>query len=255
MLQNTTKAKLKAGETVIGCFVRYPEPSLIELLALQGWDFLVLDGEHGTMGLRDLENMVRACEIRDVTPIVRVSTNLQPIILRFMDTGAQGAQVPWINSGADAEAAVRSVKYFPEGARGMAGVRAADFAQTLPQDEYAKKANAETMVICQIESPEAVENASDIASVKGVDAVFIGPSDFSQSHGYTGQPKHPKMQEAMQRVTDDVAKSDAVFGTMINNTDDIPLWRERGARYIATTIEPLLKAAAQGYLQRARELV
>ena len=103
MQTNTTKAKLHAGEMVLGCFVRYPDASLIEVLGYLGWDFLVFDGEHGTMEPRDCENMVRAAELRGVTPIVRVTTNLAPIILRYLDTGAQGALVPWINSAEEAE--------------------------------------------------------------------------------------------------------------------------------------------------------
>src|SRR5712692_2312867 len=107
------KEKLKAGETTFGCFVRYPDSSLVEVLGYQGWDFLVFDAEHGTLEPRECENMVRAAELRSTTPIVRVTTNLPPIILRFMDTGAQGVQVPWVNSVADAERAVRAVKYYP----------------------------------------------------------------------------------------------------------------------------------------------
>ena len=103
MRTNTTKAKLKAGETVFGCFLRYSDPTLVEVIGYQDWDFLVFDGEHGTIEPRDCENMVRAAELRNVTPIVRVTTNLSPIILRFMDTGAQGLHIPWVNSAAEAE--------------------------------------------------------------------------------------------------------------------------------------------------------
>ncbi len=85
MQANTTKAKLQAGETVLGCFVRYPDPSLVEVIGYQGWDFLVFDAEHGVIEPRDCENMVRAAELRGVTPLVRVTTNLPPIILRYMD--------------------------------------------------------------------------------------------------------------------------------------------------------------------------
>ena len=102
MQTNSTKAKLQAGEMVLGCFVRYPDASLIEVLGYLGWDFLVFDGEHGTLEPRDCENLVRAAELRGVTPIVRVTTNLAPIILRYLDTGAQGALVPWINSAEEA---------------------------------------------------------------------------------------------------------------------------------------------------------
>jgi len=114
---NTTKARLKAGETVFGCFVRYPDASLIEVLGYQDWDFLVFDGEHGVIEPRDCEHMVRAAELRNVTPIVRATTNAPPVILRYMDTGAQGVHVPWVNSAAEAEAVVRSLAVAMHGGR------------------------------------------------------------------------------------------------------------------------------------------
>ena len=96
MQTNTTKQKLNNGETVYGAFFRTPDNSLIELQGYLGWDFLVLDGEHGTLQPRDVEDQCRACELHGVTPIARATTNEQSIILRFMDTGVQGAlhQVP-----------------------------------------------------------------------------------------------------------------------------------------------------------------
>ena len=131
MRENKTKAKLLAGETVLGCFLRYPDPSLAEFVALMGWDFLMFDGEHGVMEPADCENLVRAAELRDVTPIARVPTNQPHVILRMLDTGVGGIHVPWVNSGAEAEAAVQAIKYGPRGMRGLAGVRAADVGQTM----------------------------------------------------------------------------------------------------------------------------
>ncbi len=98
MKTNATKAKLNAGETVFGCFVRYPSSGLVELLGYQPWDFIVFDAEHGTIEPGDCEDMARAAELRGVTPVVRVTTNQPHIILRFMDTGAQGLHVPWVKN-------------------------------------------------------------------------------------------------------------------------------------------------------------
>ena len=250
---NSTKTKLKAGETVFGCFVRYPDPSLIELLGFQGWDFLVLDAEHGTIEPRDCENLVRAAELRSVTPIVRVTTNLQPIILRYLDTGAQGAQVPWINSAEDAERAVQSIKYQPRGIRGLANVRAADYAQTIPFGEYVQQANQETLVVLQVEGLEAIEQLPEIVKVDGVDVIFIGPTDLSQSLGLPGQTQHEKVQEAMRRITDIVLDSDAALGLLVPNAQAARDWMGRGARYIATTIDGLIRSSVRGYLEEVRK--
>jgi 4-hydroxy-2-oxoheptanedioate aldolase len=246
---NKTKAKLKAGETVFGCFVRYPDASLVEVAGYQPWDFLVFDGEHGTLEPHDCEQMVRAAELRGVTPIVRVTTNQQPVILRFMDTGAQGLHVPWINSPADAEAAVRSVKYIPRGQRGLASMRAADFGQTMPLADYVQQANEETLVVLQVETKEAVERLPEIVAVQDVDVIFIGPTDLSTSYGFPGQIQHPVVMEAMQKIVDTVATSNAALGIMVSTAEAARQWRERGARYITTTLESLLVPAMRSYLR------
>lgn len=252
MRNNTTKAKLKAGETVLGCFVRYPDAGLVEVLGYQPWDFIVFDGEHGTLEPRDCENMVRAAELRGVTPIVRVTTNLPPVILRFMDSGAQGLHVPWVNSAAEAENVVRSVKYYPRGIRGLAGVRAADYGQTMPFGDYVEQANRETLIIIHIETAEAVERLPEIAGIDGIDVIFIGPTDLSQSYGVPGQPQHPSVQAAMQRIVEVVAQSNASLGVMVSNLQAARQWRERGARYIAIGLEALLVPATRDFLAAAR---
>jgi len=252
MRTNTTKEKLKAGQPVFGCFVRYPDATLVEVLALQGWDFLVFDGEHGTIEPRDCEHMVRAAELRDVTPIVRATTNLPPVILRFMDSGAHGLHVPWVNSAAEAEAAVRAVKYRPRGARGLASVRAADYGQAAPLAEYVQQANAETLVVLHVETGEAIEHLPKIAAVDGVDVIFIGPTDLSHSLGFPGQAQHPTVQAAMERIAEIVAQSSAALGIMVGNVAAARQWRDRGARYIAVGLESLLSPAAREYLREAR---
>lgn len=252
MKTNTTKAKLQSGETVLGCFVRYPDAGLVEVLGYQPWDFIVFDGEHGTLEPRDCEHMVRSAELRGVTPIIRVTTNQPPTILRFMDTGAQGLHVPWVNSAAEAEAVVRSVKYHPQGIRGLAGVRAADYGQMAPFGEYVQHANRETLVVIHIETAEAVDRLPEIAAIDGIDVIFIGPTDLSQSYGVPGQPQHPAVQAAMQRIVDGVAQSKAALGVMVGNASAARQWRERGARYIAIGLEGLLVPAARDYLNAVR---
>lgn len=252
MRTNTTKAKLKAGETVFGCFVRYPDATLIDVLGYQGWDFIVFDAEHGTIEPRDCEHMVRAAELHGVTPIIRVTTNTPPVILRFMDTGAHGLHVPWVNTQMETEAAVRSVKYHPLGTRGLAGVRAADYGQVISFDTYIQQANAETLVVIHIETAEAIEQLPRMAAVEGVDVFFIGPTDLSHSLGVPGQPQHPMVQAAMQRVIDTVAGSNAALGIMVPNMEAARAWRARGAQYITIVLESLLTPAAREYLNGVR---
>jgi 4-hydroxy-2-oxoheptanedioate aldolase len=249
---NTTKTKLKNGGTVFGCFVRYPDASLIEFIALQKWDFLVFDGEHGVVEPRDCENMARAAELHGITPIARVTTNYQPVILRFMDTGVHGLLVPWIQSSGEAEAAVRSVKYHPRGVRGLAGVRAANFGQTDPLDAYVQSANRETLVILQIETIQAVDHLAEILAVPDIDVIFIGPNDLSHSLGFPGQTQHPQVLAAMDRIIEMVARTDIALGVMVTNQDAARKWRERGARFISIGLESILGPAMRDYLSNVR---
>jgi len=249
---NHIKAKLKAGETVHGCFIRYPDASLIEVQGYFGWDFLIFDAEHGTLEPRDCENMVRAADLRNVTSLVRVTTNTAPTILRLMDTGVQGVHVPWVNTAAEAERAVRSVKYHPLGSRGLAGVRAADFAQAGTFGDYVQTANSETMLVLQIESPEAINELPAIIEQDGIDAIFIGPTDLSHSLGLPGQIQHPVVQATIQKIVDLVAPSKVALGILVGTAQAAREWKDRGARYIVTTLEAMMAPAIRDYLKRVR---
>ena len=217
-----------------------------------GWDFIVFDGEHGTVDPRDCENMTRAAELREVTSVVRVTTNQPPTLLRYLDTGVQGVQVPWVNNAEEAERAVKSVKYHPEGIRGLAGVRAAQYGQTYPLTEYVVRANKETMTVLQIESQDGVNNVDEILAVPGIDVVFIGPMDLSQSYGFPGQPGHEDVQKAMRRIIDAAKSAKVPLGIMVPNIDSAKEWRERGALYLLTTIEGMLRTGTKAYLDATR---
>ncbi len=252
MNTNTTKQKLNNGETVYGAFFRTPDTSLIELQGYLGWDFLVLDGEHGTLQPRDIEDQCRACELRGMTPIARVTTNQQSIILRFMDTGVQGALIPFVNTGADAERAVQSIKYQPRGQRGLAGIRAADFGRAGSLGEYVEKANAETLVVAQIETAEAVENLPEIVQTDGVDVIFIGPNDLANSLGHAGNIPHPEVQSAMNKIAEIVLASGKVLGLMIYNSKGAREWRDKGARFITVPFESVMTTAMTQFLEESK---
>jgi 4-hydroxy-2-oxoheptanedioate aldolase len=252
MLVNTTKARLMAGETVFGCFLRYADPDLAEFVAMQGWDFVVFDGEHGTLEPRDVENLSRAVEVRGVTPIARVPTNAPHDILRFLDTGIHGVHVPWVNSAAEARGAVGAAKYWPLGARGLAGGRASDWGMTESIGDYTVRANRETLVVIHIETIDAVEAIDGYLAEDGIDVLFIGPTDLSHSLGHPGDLAHPEVVEAMERVAAAVVPSATALGVFVGNADDAAHWASRGARYVATGPEGFLKAGMAKYLDRVR---
>lgn len=252
MLNNTTKAKLAAGETVLGCFIRYAEPSLAEYIALQGWDFLIFDGEHGTLQPKDIEDLSRATELRGVTPIARVTTNQPSLILRTLDAGVHGIHVPWVNTPAEVEAAVQAVKYGPRGIRGLAGVRAADWGMAESIGDYTMRANRETLLVIHIETAEAADAAEEYVEIDGVDVIFMGPTDLSHSLGVPGELKHPKVVEAMERVTKVVNGSPKALGLYVGNAEAAAEWRDKGASYLATGSDTFLRQGMRNYLDRLR---
>jgi 4-hydroxy-2-oxoheptanedioate aldolase len=252
--ENLTKRALREGKAVFGCFVRYPDPTLVEVVSYFGWDFLIFDGEHGTLEPRECESMVRSAELHDVTPIVRVPANEEHVILRLMDTGALGCQVPWVQDAEAAERAVHSIKYGPRGSRGLAGVRAADYGERGSMGEYVRTANEQTLVIVQVESAYAVEHVEEIAAVPDVDVVFIGPTDLSNSLGLPGELGHPLVVEHLERTATAVLAAGKVLGVTVPTVEGAVTWLERGARYVTTGIEPLLGPATKGWLERVRSL-
>lgn len=252
MRDNLTKRALRDGKTVFGVWVRFPDPTLVEVVAYQGWDFIVFDGEHGTLEPRECENLVRSAELLDVTPMVRVPANQPHLILRLLDTGVQGCHVPWIRDAADADAAVRAVKYEPRGERGLANARAAGYGQRSSLGEYVRKANEETLVVVQVETASAVAQVDEIAAVDGVDVVFLGPADLSQSLGVPGEMRHPIVLEHLERVAEATLAAGKALGVIVPDAEAARAWIERGATYVTTPLESLLAAGTRDYFTKVR---
>jgi len=249
---NTSRKKLENGEAVYGLFFRYAEPSLAEHVAMQGWDFIIFDAEHGSLEARDIEGLCRAAELHGVTPIARVTTNEPSTILRFLDAGAHGVQVPWVNTAEAVEQVVRSVKYGPRGLRGLAGSRQGGWGNTESLADFTARANRETMVIIHIETTDAVAAVEDYTTIDGVDVLFIGPTDLSHSLGHPGNPGHPEVKEAMERVADVVTKSDKTLGIYAGTPEFAAEWYDKGARYFTSGVEGFIKQGMQAYLSAVR---
>jgi 4-hydroxy-2-oxoheptanedioate aldolase len=248
MRPNRTKQLLRDGKTAYGCFVRYPDSTLVEVMGYHGWDFFVFDGEHGTLEPSSCEDMVRAADLRDVTAVVRVPTNQPHVILRFLDTGALGCQVPWVQTPEDAERAVQSVKYQPRGARGLAGVRVADYGELGGLGDYVRSANEETLVVVQVESASAVGHVDEIAAIDDVDVVFIGPTDLSNSLGLAGDLGHPTVVEHLERAAAGILAAGKVLGVTVSDAETAKTWMQRGARYVTTGVDPILGAGTSAFL-------
>ena len=200
MRENVVKRRLQAGESLMGVLLGFNSPAFVELTALAGFDFVLIDCEHGPMDLESVEAMVRAAEAAGLTPLARVPHNEASIILRFLDVGVMGLLVPHVETADDARRAVAAMKYPPDGERGLAGVRANEYGAREPMADYVRRANEETLFMALVESRKGVENAAEIAAVPGVDVVQIGPNDLSMSMGHFGRSDDPEVQAAIDQI-------------------------------------------------------
>ena len=196
--------------------------------------------------------MILAAELSGTAPIVRPVANRPEVIAPFLDRGAWGVQVPQVKTREAAEAAVAACKYFPEGQRGLYGRgRAAAFGIGATTQEYVAKANANTLVCLMLEEVEALDNIDEISTVKGIDVLFIGSGDLSQSMGYAGQPAHPEVLALMENGIKRIRDAGVVVGVSCADSL-VPKFLGLGVQYFHSTVEGLLQSAGQEYLKAMR---
>ena len=230
MKKNNLKEALKEGKNVFGPFMKFTDPAVVEIMGFAGFDFVIIDAEHGPISMQNAQNMIRAAEIVNITPVIRVGNNDEALILRALDIGAQGIEIPQINSSSDAVRAVKSVKYSPQGERGVCRyVRAANYS-SLDKFKYFKSANEETMIIAHIEGVEGINNLDEILSVPGMDVIFIGPYDLSQSLGIPGEVNHPLVIEKMKEVVLKCKENKVAVGTFADDVETAKSWVSLGVQ-------------------------
>ena len=201
-MHNILKEKLAQGKQPLGTFVGTASPAVVECLGCAGLDFVILDNEHSPVEAETTAAMVRAAELRNVTPLARVREISRPAILKLLDVGVQGLIVPDVRSTEDVRRVVDYAKYAPVGRRGFCPSRK-DGWGTDPQcgvlDTMAHF-NQETLVIPQCETAEALSDIETIAAMDGVDGIFIGPFDLSISMGMPGDFENPQFRAALERI-------------------------------------------------------
>ena len=198
MLARNIKAQIRSGAPSIGTWMSMAHPSIAEILAMAGYDWVVIETEHTAIDVSEVLRLIIAIEQRGSVPLVRLAWN-DPIQAKaVLDSGAAGVLVPMVNNKADAELAVQMTKYPPLGSRGVGLARAQGYGEHF--DDYVQNANADSLLLVQIEHREAVNNIEDILSVAGIDGIFIGPYDLSLSLGIPGNLTHPILLEAKHKV-------------------------------------------------------
>ncbi len=251
--KNLTREKLKAGGVAIGARLDFTSPYLVEMLGGLGLDFVYFDLEHGPTGEEACQEMIRAAELAGLTPLVRVPFTEPGLVGRFLDSGAAGIIFPHCNTADDARAAVRTVKYPPQGERGMGG-RSLGLSGMPPAD-YISAANSETMVVAMIEEQEALHNLPGIVAVDGLDVMWVGRLDFSVSAGVPGKLDASPVQEAVERIMKEGTAAGKVVGVGAVNADrpdEIRAFIGRGARFFSLNTTSILRSAARDAVNKIR---
>lgn len=235
MLARELKAKLKKGQVSIGSWMSMAHVSIAEILAMAGYEWVVVETEHTAIDVSEVLQLVIAIERRGAIPLVRLAWN-DPIQAKaVLDSGAAGVLVPMVNTKAEAEAAVAAVKYPPLGSRGVGLARAQDYGQNFT--DYVTHANEDTLLIVQIEHVDAVKNIEEILSVPGIDGTFIGPYDLSMSLGVPGQLDHPDVVAGKRKVLEASLRHGVAPGIHLVHPDraarDLPACIREGYRFIA----------------------
>jgi 4-hydroxy-2-oxoheptanedioate aldolase len=230
MFNGDVKRKLEAGEVVFGSFVKLDAPAIVELYGIAGFDFVILDAEHGCYTHAGIENMIRTCERMGMSSVVRTPDAGEANILHVLDSGASGIQVPSLKSATEVREVIRKAKYWPLGERGSARACRAAAYGTLP--DYERRANRETLVSVHVENKEMVEDIEALCAVDELDVLFIGPGDLSASLGHPGDAAHPDVVAAIDRVIE-VAAGRKHIGTVVANATQLESYVARGVHYIA----------------------
>jgi 2-keto-3-deoxy-L-rhamnonate aldolase RhmA len=209
---------------------------------------VLLDCEHGSLSPESVELMAMAAQASGMTPIARPMTKSPEHIAQVLDRGVLGVQVPHVVTAEDARSVVQAVKYQPLGRRGLAaGTRSANYDAHGSMADYVKAANEATLIAAQIEDEAALANVDAILRVEGIDVFFVGPSDLSQSMGHPGNPKAPRVAEAIDRCLAKIRAAGKTPG-MPSGVDNVAEVLGKGVRYVYTHVPRLLAAAAKTYL-------
>ena len=230
-----TRDRLQQGDVLIGIFCKTTAPEFIEIVGHAGFDFCILDMEHGPVQLETLQQLIRAAEGSGVLPIVRTRDTRPESIAQPLDLGAVGIQVPQVASKAEAEAILDAAKFAPSGHRGVCRfVRAARFS-AMDRNAYFAAANS-SFVILQLESTRLAEYRK-IADIPGVDILFIGPYDLSQSLGVPGNIEHPRVLEEMQKIVAIAKRKNKTIGVFADSPSQSQRWIAAGVQYIAYSVD------------------
>jgi 2-keto-3-deoxy-L-rhamnonate aldolase RhmA len=255
MKPNELRKKLRAGQPAYGTMIQdVRSPSVVQIMAAVGYDFLFVDTEHGPFGLETVADLVRVARLAGVTPLVRVPDSGYHLIARILDLGAQGIMVPRVETRAQVEFVVQSSLFPPLGKRGCSVNKGHnDFAPQNPW-QFTEQANRENLIIIQIECAPAVEKVEELLSVPGVGAALIGPNDLSLSLGVRSNDLLGALEGPIQHVLDTCLALGIPCGIHISDLEWLAEWRRRGMRLLCYASDLIfLRQGADAGIKELRE--
>jgi 4-hydroxy-2-oxoheptanedioate aldolase len=250
----TIRDRLADGECVFGPFLKIPASAPVELAGYAGFDFCIIDLEHGPFTFERAEDLVRVAEISGVASIIRTFDGQPATLVRALDTGCDGVLVPNLQTRAETERVVRGARFYPLGERGMDPHARAARYRTIPKEQYFAEADQRLMLGVQIEGVTGVENLQEIVDTEGTDLIFIGPYDLSQSLAMPGQiDAEPVVEKAKEIVASVRAKGKAV-GIYADSVEQALRWQSVGIQFIAISVDVyILLSAFQDMVKALRQ--
>jgi len=247
--QNKTKAKLKAGQPAFGVIATTDDPQLAELFGIAGFDYYMLDAEHGLIDPVQAVNVIRACETTNMTPMVRIGPKDPKLVLQYLDAGMMGIMMPGLETVEEVKMLVDSVKYAPLGKRGLGFSRASGhMAYTTSAPDYINFSNEQTMVIIQFEDDKLLSIFPELCTVKGLDACVIGPRDLSLNMGFPDGSNHPEVQSVIEDAIRIMKNTGVIAGITAGTHADAENQIKRGATMILAAAQSLVLAGSKSFL-------
>ena len=248
------KSRLSKGDLTIGSWITLGHPSIAEIMAAAGFDWLVLDMEHSVLELSEIQTLIQVLDWKQCPSIVRLTSNHPDQIKRVMDAGATGVMVPMVKSAEDARAAVQSVYYPPRGQRGVGLARAQGYGSSF--QKYRSWLEENAVIVAMIEHVDAVNSIDEILAVDGIDAYIIGPYDLSGSMGRPGDLDHPDVQSAIARVLEAGHRSGKPGGIHViePNQDELQRRIAAGFNFLGYGLDiRILDSVCRSHMKAIRE--
>ena len=240
------KKRLQEKENVIGAFLGFYSPHIVEMIGYSGFEFIVIDDEHGAFSYSEIENLIRTADAVNLSTIVRVSYDTASI-QKALDRGAAGIQVPMVNNKADAKKIVKAAKFPPYGTRGVAYSHRAGKYGTQGGEAFLNRSNDETLIIAHIETEEAIDNFEEIMSVEGIDIAFLGITDLSINMGHPEELQSKVIQEKVDLFYEKTKKMDVLTGTVASKKEAVRNAYEKGSNYVVSVVPKLIVESFQTF--------